>query len=75
MSFARSYTTFRYLFIEFETADDAAYAVGAINGHQFDSKHRFLLNRFADIEKYADWDETYHEPEPETYAQKVCGLC
>lgn len=57
--------------MEFKTADDAAYAIGVMNGHQFDSKHRFFLNRFTDIERYANLDETYHEPEPEAYSQKV----
>ena len=47
------------------------HAIGAMHGHQFDARHRFLLNRFTDIERYADLDETYHEPEPENYTQKV----
>lgn len=62
----------RYLFVDFKTADDAVYGIAALQGYQFDSKHRFYLNRFTDIERYANLDETYHEPEPEPYTTKVC---
>lgn len=42
-----------------------------MNGHPFDSRHRFFVNRFTDIDRYANLDETYVEPEPEPYVQKV----
>ena len=61
----------RFIFLEFKSPEDAAYAIGAMSGHPFDSKHRFSVNRFTDIERYADIDETYTEPEPEPYVQKV----
>jgi len=63
-----------YIIMEFKNADDAAYAIGVMNGHQFDTKHKFYLNRFTDIERYANLDATYVEPEPEPYAQKVCRV-
>jgi hypothetical protein len=44
-----------------------------MHGHPFDSKHTFLLNRFTDIEQYANMDETYVEPKTEDYHPKVCG--
>lgn len=42
-----------------------------MNGHPFDAKHTFLVNRFTDIEKFADMDETYVEPVREEYHAKV----
>jgi hypothetical protein len=42
-----------------------------MNGHPFDAKHTFLVNRFTDIEKFADLDETYVEPVREEYQAKV----
>lgn len=61
----------RFIVVEFKSPEDAAYAIGVMHGHPFDSKHRFSLNRFTDIERYANLDETYVEPEPEPYVQKV----
>lgn len=57
--------------MEFKTADDAAYAMGVMNGHPFDAKHTFWVNRFTDVEKFASMDETWVEPEPELYKPKV----
>ena len=42
-----------------------------MNGHPFDAKHTFLVNRFTDIEKFAQLDETYVEPQREEYHPKV----
>jgi translation initiation factor 3 subunit B len=42
-----------------------------MNGHPFDAKHMFLVNRFTDIEKFAELDETYVEPQREEYHPKV----
>lgn len=57
--------------MEFKNADDAAYAMAAMNGHPFDAKHTFWVNRFIDVEKYTTLDETWVEPEPEPYKPKV----
>ena len=43
-----------------------------MNGHPFDARHTFQINRFTDIERYAELDETYVEPEREEYHTKVC---
>ncbi|KAH9058226.1 translation initiation factor eIF-3b [Lactarius vividus] len=59
-----------YAFIEFRNADAATYALNELNGHPFDAKHTFLVNRFTDIEKFADLDETYVEPQREEYLTK-----
>jgi hypothetical protein len=61
----------RYAFIEFRNADAASYALNELNGHPFDAKHTFFVNRFTDIEKFANLDETYVEPQREEYHPKV----
>ena len=61
----------RYAFIEFRNADAATYALNELNGHPFDAKHTFLVNRFTDIEKFTDLDETYVDPQREEYLTKV----
>ena len=61
----------RYAFVEFRDADAAAHALNELNEHPFDTKHTFLVNRFADIENFADLDETYVEPPREEYHTKV----
>ncbi|KAI0796282.1 translation initiation factor eIF-3b [Irpex lacteus] len=58
------------IFMEFKNADDAAYALAAMNGHPFDARHTFYINRFIDVEKYVNLDETWVEPEPEPYKPK-----
>lgn len=42
-----------------------------MNGHPFDAKHTFRINRFTDVERYASIDETYVEPAVEEYRPKV----
>jgi len=49
----------------------ATHALNEMNGHPFDAKHTFFVNRFTDIEKFANMDETYVEPEREEYHAKV----
>jgi RNA recognition motif-containing protein len=61
----------RYAFIEFRNADAATYALNEMNGHPFDAKHTFLVNRFTDVEKFANLDETYVEPQREEYHPKA----
>ncbi|KAI0253691.1 translation initiation factor eIF-3b [Lactifluus subvellereus] len=60
-----------YVFIEFRNADAAAYALNEMNGHPFDRSNTFLVNRFTDIDKYANLDETYVEPQREEYHPKA----
>ena len=51
--------------------DDANLALSTMHNHPFDAKHTFKLNRFTDIERFADMDETYVEPETEEYTPRV----
>jgi hypothetical protein len=60
-----------FMFVDFKNVDDANLAMATINGHPFDAKHIFKVNRFSDIEKYAELDETYVEPELEEYTPRV----
>jgi translation initiation factor 3 subunit B len=57
--------------VEFSTPDEALFALDAMNGHNFDAKHTFSVNRFSDVEKYANMDEAYVEPEKEEYKPRV----
>ncbi|KAF9270322.1 translation initiation factor eIF-3b [Marasmius fiardii PR-910] len=59
-----------YLFVDFRNADEANLALTAMNNHPFDSKHTFKVNRFTDVEKYAELDETHVEPEDEEFIPK-----
>jgi hypothetical protein len=61
----------RHAFIEFRNADAAAHALNEMNGHPFDAKHTFIVNRFTDIEKFANLDETYVEPQREEFKPKA----
>jgi translation initiation factor 3 subunit B len=59
------------MFVDFKNVDDANLALATIHGHPF-AKHTFKVNRFSDIEKYAELDETtYVEPEIEEYNPRV----
>ncbi|KAI1796036.1 translation initiation factor eIF-3b [Ganoderma leucocontextum] len=59
-----------FIFMEFKNGDDASRALATMNGHPFDAKHTFLINRFTDFERYLNLDETYVEPPPEEYKSK-----
>ncbi len=50
----------------------ATHALNEMNGHPFDASHTFLVNRFTDIEKFANLDEKYVEPQREEYNAKAC---
>ena len=61
----------RYIFIDFRTVDEALFALAVMDGFPFDARHTFRVNRFTDIERYANLDEKYVEPEPEEYKARV----
>lgn len=70
-AFFLTYTGVSFVFIEFHGVDEANLALASLHNHPFDARHTFKLNRFTDIEKYADLDETYVEPEAEEFAPKA----
>jgi len=45
-----------------------------MDGHPFDARHTFRVNKFTDIEYFADWDEEYTEPPAEEYVPRVRQL-
>ena len=63
---------FSYVFIEYATPEQAAAAIKSKNGHALDKSHKLRVNRFTDIEKYANLSEHYVEPEIEPYVKAVC---
>jgi translation initiation factor 3 subunit B len=69
---AQTQITCRFIFIDFRSADDANVALAALHNHPFDAKHTFKLNKFTDVEKFANMDETYVEPETEEFVSRVC---
>lgn len=65
------YRNYSYVFAEFSTVDEANIAIAAVHGTHFDKSHALFANRFTDIERFANLDEAYVEPEIEEYAPKV----
>jgi len=59
------------MFVEFRNVDDANLALATIHNHPFDAKHTFKANRFTDIERYTEMDETYVEPKHEIFEARV----
>lgn len=53
------------------SADSANLAVNVMNGHPFDARHTFYVNKFMDIEQFTNMDEAYVEPKLEEYRPKV----
>jgi len=41
------------------------------DGHALDRTHRLKVNKFTDVEKYAETPEKYEEPEIEPYVKSV----
>ncbi|PKI82384.1 Translation initiation factor 3 subunit b [Malassezia vespertilionis] len=59
-----------YVIAELADVDEAVHAIRTMDGYAFDKKHRFAVNRFTDIERLAELDETFVEPEQEEYQQR-----
>ena len=60
-----------YVFIEYDTPEQAAAAIRTKHGHPLDKSHRLSVNRFTDVEKYSTAPDEYVEPEIESYVPKV----
>ena len=59
--------------MELASAEDAALAIRTMDGYPFDKRHKFAVNRFTDVEKLANLDEKYQEPEEKEYEDRVSG--
>jgi RNA recognition motif-containing protein len=58
ISFHRSFA-----FVEFAKPEHAALAVAKLNGYALDKNHKFVVNKFADLEALDKVPETYKEPD------------
>ncbi|CAG8571632.1 2838_t:CDS:2, partial [Scutellospora calospora] len=59
-----------FLFIEFETPEQATMAIKQYDRYPMDKTHYLAVNRFTDIEKYSQIEEEYKEPEEEKFIEK-----
>ncbi|KAF9313816.1 Translation initiation factor 3 subunit b [Podila horticola] len=59
-----------FMFIEFETAEQASLAVKLIDGFKMDKSHTLAVNRFTDVEKYSTVEEHFHAPAEEEFIEK-----
>lgn len=62
--------TSRFLFVEFETPEQATNAIKQLDGFRMDKTHTLAVNRLTDIEKYANVDDEYVEPEFDDYSDR-----
>lgn len=58
-----------FMFVEYETAQQAQNAVRTLNGKKLDKAHTLVANLFTDVDKYANIDDDLQLPEDEEYAE------
>ncbi|KAF2156786.1 translation initiation factor eIF-3b [Myriangium duriaei CBS 260.36] len=64
--------TLGYAFVEYETPEQAAAAIKALNLTALDKKHTMKVNKLTDIERYGregKIDEEYHEPKIDDFVE------
>ncbi|KAF9898492.1 Translation initiation factor 3 subunit b [Lobosporangium transversale] len=59
-----------FMFIEFETDEQASLAVKLIDGFKMDKSHTLAVNRFTDVEKYTNVEEEFVPPPEEEFVEK-----
>ncbi|EGO04783.1 hypothetical protein SERLA73DRAFT_173948 [Serpula lacrymans var. lacrymans S7.3] len=59
-----------FIFINLRNAEDTSLSLTAMHGHAFDARHQFKINRFVDVERYVQLNETYLDPPMEDYHTK-----
>ncbi|KAF9585851.1 Translation initiation factor 3 subunit b [Lunasporangiospora selenospora] len=59
-----------FLFVEFETAEQASLAVKLIDGFKMDKNHTLAVNRFTDVEKYSNVEEEFVAAPAEEFVEK-----
>jgi translation initiation factor 3 subunit B len=62
---------YRYVFIEYDTPEQAMAAIKSKDGHALDKSHKLSVYKFTDVEKYANLAEEYTPPKIEPYVEKV----
>lgn len=58
-----------FIFLEYSNASDAANAVKTANGYKLDKSHTFIVNNFADFDKYKDVTDDWVPPEKGEYKE------
>lgn len=61
--------TMGFVFIDYETPEQANQAIKLLSGKRFDKNHTFIINKLADIERYGSDDsitDTYVEPKKQS---------
>ncbi|ELT99648.1 hypothetical protein CAPTEDRAFT_163351 [Capitella teleta] len=56
-----------YIFLEYQSPEEALEAVKNTNGYKLDRQHTFIVNMFSDFEKYAAVTEEWEQPEIQPY--------
>ncbi|RKP08839.1 eukaryotic translation initiation factor eIF2A-domain-containing protein [Thamnocephalis sphaerospora] len=59
-----------FLFIEFETPEMADLAVRQVNNYRMDKQHVLTVNHFDDVDKAAQVEDEFHEPEEEKFEER-----
>ncbi|KAJ7597144.1 eukaryotic translation initiation factor eIF2A-domain-containing protein [Mycena floridula] len=59
-----------FAFIEFRSVEDANIGLLAMHNYELDAKHQFKINKFTDVERFSNWDESYQEPPAEEYVPR-----
>ncbi|KAJ1653180.1 Translation initiation factor 3 subunit b [Dispira simplex] len=59
-----------YMFIEFDTVEQAATAIRQLNGFKMDKTHILSVHKFTDVERYATMDDEYREPVMAPYEER-----
>ncbi|KAK9472567.1 uncharacterized protein V1510DRAFT_417105 [Dipodascopsis tothii] len=62
-----------YIFVEYETPEQAAAAVRTFNNRRLDQKHTLLVNKFTDVQRYAMTSseaDTFEAPEEVPYVEQ-----
>lgn len=58
-----------FMFVEYETPQQAMNAVKTLNGKKLDKAHTLMANLFTDVDKYANIDDELQLPEEEEYVE------
>ncbi|KAK9467641.1 hypothetical protein V1512DRAFT_261633 [Lipomyces arxii] len=61
-----------FIFVTFESPDQANNAIRLLNNRRLDNKHTLLANKFSDIETFGEDEEedVYEEPKEEPYVEQ-----
>lgn len=61
-----------YMFLVYETAQEATNAISSYNSYKLDRNHCFAVTRLSDFQQCIDIPDSWDEPKPEPYKPQVC---